>query len=346
MFIASPRNNFSAPQRQQGAALILALVVVVMVVLLANSLNSDFLVTFRRVENQLHGKQADAYLRGAEGIARQILQQDFIAETGKDHRSEGWLEQRVEFPMDQGAIAGTLCDLQGRFNLNNLAGTTKGFSGEQQVFIRLLQVLELDNPLDEQLAKDITSAVTDWIDADDLSANSGAENSDYSDLELPMRPGNKPLNSVSELRWVKGITAEIYTALEPYVVVLPAGTALNVNTAEAPVLRALNTDQDLHPISEGDAEGIITDRDGNVDAGLSQQEAGFDEVSAFVASHPANALTGPNLSVKSDYFLLKTETIFLDRESRLYSVLYRDQDGVIKTIARAQSGFGECKAQG
>ena len=340
-----PRNNSVLPKQQQGAALILALVVVVMVVLLASTLNSDFLVTFRRVENQLHGKQAFAYLRGAEGIARQILQQDFLASPDKDHRSEGWLEQRVEFPMEQGAIAGTLCDLQARFNLNNLTGAATGFNAEQQIFIRLLQTLDLETTLDEQQAKDITSAITDWIDADDISVNSGDENAYYADLEVPMRSGNQNLHSVSELRWVKGMTPELYRALEPLVVVLPVGVSLNVNTATAPVLRAINTDKNLQPLPEGDAETIVSDRDGNVDAGLSQQKTGFESLQDFVASHPATDISGPNLSVKSSYFLLKTETIFLDREARLFSVLYRDDNGGIKTIARAQGGLGQCQAQ-
>ncbi|WP_101757510.1 type II secretion system minor pseudopilin GspK [Oceanicoccus sp. KOV_DT_Chl] len=346
MYIASPHRKGSAPQRQQGAALILALVIVVMVVLIASSLNSDFLVTFKRVENQLHGKQAFAYLRGAEGIARQVLQEDHIAKTGKDHRSEGWLQQRIEFPMDQGAIAGTLCDLQGRFNLNNLRGATTGFSPDQQIFIRLLQTLELENPLDEFQAKELTQAVTDWIDPDDISINSGAENSDYADLEVPMRPGNQDLHRVSELRWVKGINADIFKALAPLVVALPAGVSLNINTADPQLLRAINVDGDLQPLSEGDAESIKSDRDGDVSVELAAQQAGgFDDVEKFVDAHPATALPGIDLAVESSFFLLKTETIFLDREARLYSVLHRNKDGDIKTIARARSGLGECEAE-
>jgi flagellar biosynthesis protein FlhB len=64
------RFSSSYYRRQSGAALILALVVVTVVVLLASTLQSDFFVTFKRVENQLHSQQ----LKGLPGkFYQQIL---------------------------------------------------------------------------------------------------------------------------------------------------------------------------------------------------------------------------------------------------------------------------------
>ncbi|WP_339339267.1 type II secretion system minor pseudopilin GspK [uncultured Oceanicoccus sp.] len=339
----------SHKSKQQGAALILALVVVVIVTLLATTLKSDFLVTLKRVENQLHGKQAFAYMVGVEGIAREVLQTDLVDGPNKDHRSEGWLNKTIEYPTEWGAIAGTLCDLQGRFNLNSLSdnkNATAGFTPAQERFIRLLQTLELAEPIDQSQAEYIASAVSDWVDSDsNVRPEGGAEDGYYADLELPYKPANRAFNSVSELRWVKGITPQIYQALAPYVTALDDSAKLNVNTAEATVLRAINVAGDRQALSELDAELLIEQRDGDITADFTQHKTGYDKLKDFTTAHPASKLSDSGLAIKSEYFLLKTESIFLTRAFTLYSVLHRRQDGSIKTIARGQSGFGECMAE-
>ncbi len=45
---------------------------------------------------------------------------------------------------------------------------------------------------------------------------------------------------VSELRLVKGVSADVYARLAPYVCALPRGTPINVNTASVPVLMTLS----------------------------------------------------------------------------------------------------------
>lgn len=345
-----PANKSIARLHQQGAALILALVVFGIVALLAVSLSADFLVAIRRVENQLHGQQANAYLRGAEGLARNALQLDLTAGKDKDHISEGWLDNPQEFPLEGGLISGVICDLQGKFNLNNLSRVSSSAGSDnvdKEIFIRMLQTLALENPLDQAQAEDIANAVIDWIDADDIvSGTGGAEEGYYSDLDVPHHAGNRLLHSVSELRWVKGISDELYRALEPAVTVLPTPTAINVNTAGVAVLQSLNELHNLSPISIADAERIIADRDGDIASDNPEDiKDGFSSVTEFITVQPlATSLQGV-LAVTSDYFLLDTTALFLERQYRQYSVIHRDASGNIKTLARAQSGLGSCRKQ-
>lgn len=349
--LAYRRFSSSYYRRQSGAALILALVVVTVVVLLASTLKSDFFVTFKRVENQLHSQQADAYMRGAEGIAREVLSADFNddkASIGKDHRSEGF-NQRIEYPISGGVISGTLCDLQGRFNVNNLAAPAEGseqYTADQQLFIRLLQILDLETPIDQSQAEALTLAVADWIDADgDVRGLGGAEDTYYSGLDLPYKAGNWPLQSVSELRWVKGVTADLYVALLPHITALPAGVPLNINSASHYLLRAINDKGVLQPLSRSDAEGVLNDRDGDTDTDLFNQNEGFDEIADFVRSHPSASLDTTSLSIGSDYFLQQTETLLLERFYTLFSVLHRGSGGSIKTIARIRGGIAGCPVE-
>jgi len=337
--------------------LILALLVVVVVTLLANSLAGDFLVTFRRVENQLLSQQAHAYLRGSEGLARSALQADYRQSPGWDHRSEGWLDNRQEFPLEQGVISGTVCDLQGRFNLNSLIGAAvsgdgrREYSPAQAMFIRLLQTLEstLEQPVSQLQAEQITNAIADWIDSDDkVTANGGAESGHYSGLDMPYRVANKPLLSVSELRWIKGIEAPLLQALTPHVAVLPEGSSININSATVNIIQSINEPGNLQPISQQEAQSIVVQRDGEIDTSSAGSingsgPQGFAEVADFVALHPGEGLDIDALGVSSDYFLLDSAIVFMERQFRLYSVHYRDPDnGRVRTIARAPSGLGEC----
>jgi general secretion pathway protein K len=208
-----------------------------------------------------------------------------------------------------------------------------------------LQTLNLnpDSPLDQQQAEEITHALIDWIDVDsEITGSGGAERGYYADLDLPYRPADQALLSVSELRWVKGIDDKLYRSLEPHITALKPGTRININTAGLNVLRSFNEDGNLQPIAEFDAQAIIRDRDGDPEAGTEQMKSGFDDLQAFVSSHPATALNPDSMSVTSEYFLVDSHSVFMGRSYRLYSVLHRGGDGHVKTIARASSGLGAC----
>jgi|GEM_PF-222060 len=89
----SKRSFYSARpggrSRQRGAALIVALLVVAMAVMLATTLSSDFLLMFRRVENQMDSEQAYAYLLGAEGLARAALLEDLQNDSNNSNNGAG-----------------------------------------------------------------------------------------------------------------------------------------------------------------------------------------------------------------------------------------------------------------
>ncbi len=318
----------------------IALLVVATVVMVATGVSKDFMVLLRQVENQLHSQQAYAYLQGAEGIGRRILQDDLRDDRSNgrvDHRDEGWLEVEQQFVTDHGALVGVMADLQGRFNLNNLqnekppknGGSTAAYSEHAQRFIRLLQLLELDQPIDQTTAEAITASVVDWLDSDDRPRPQGAEDYYYGDAEPASRTANRPLASVSELRMVKDVSAELYDALRPFVTVWPArGGDININTASETVLRSINKDKVLQPMDEADAAVIVEERDRS--AGLANLELfsqpPFDQKQLAIGG----------LGVGSNYFLLDAQTQFMDRSYEMHSVLYRDDNsGEVTVVARS-----------
>lgn len=337
-------NKFRAG-RQRGAALVVALLVVAMVVMLATALSSDFLLMFRRVENQLYSEQAYAYLQGAEELARAALLQDLQHDADKpnDNLAEPWA-QEMKFPTDYGWIAGRLEDLGGRFNLNNLSskGDQAGaaavaHSPTQNQFIRLLLTLKLEEPLGLDQAQALTEAVTDWVDAnDDVDGLGGAESQYYAQAEPMGRAANRPMASPSELMWVKGMTPEIYSALAPLVTVWPrdGGSVINLNTASAQVLRSLGSPQETQPLSESEVDYLVQDR---------TEHKYFADTSIVATGILQGKQIDPSkVAVQSsDYFMLYTTTEFQGHRYSLQSLLHRHRDTHPQRVDVVARAYGE-----
>lgn len=312
--------------RQRGAALIVALLVVAMVVMLATALSSDFLLMFRRVENQLYSEQAYGYLLGAEGLARAALLQDLQHDGQKrnDNLAEPWAQQQ-KFPTDYGWIAGQLEDLQGRFNISGLATagnpTQPGTNtAAQNQLIRLLLALPLEERLGLDQAQALAEAITDWVDGDDeVSGLGGAESQYYAETEPIGRPANRAPASPSELMWVKGMTPALYRALAPLVTVWPkTGSNVNLNTAPATVLRSLGAAQEMQPLSESEVEFLLQERESHK----------YFEDTAIVNSGVLQNkhIDAASVVLVSDYFLLTATTELQGHRYSMYSVLHRRTD--------------------
>ena len=331
--------------RQGGAALVVAMLVFALSTALVVAMKSEFNRFYQRSANVLQTEQAYAYLRGAEDLAGMALlidyDQDKGAEQSRDDLDEIWAQPTTPYALDEGGwLLGSLEDLQGRFNLNFLAdrapeGQGKPrFTAAQAQFIRLLQALE-EPPVGEQEAIMITESIGDWLDPDDSPAANGAEEDYYFSRTPAHRTANRPMASISELRAVAYMTPEIYRALLPWVTVWPQTPApLNIHTAPAMVLRSVNTDKNLSPLSEADGQSLVDYR----------EATGFTDLDDFLDNQVfagkkaemegIKALLGQN----THYFLLQAEVEVADRNMRLYSVLER-RDRQINAIARASGSL-------
>ena len=98
-------------------------------------------------------------------------------------------------------------------------------------------------------ADGIAQCIMDWTDVDDIARLHGAERDDYIKDGMLALPANGPFRNIEELRFVKGITPDIYAKVSPYLTTLGAGL-VNLNSAPVPVLKVLPgmTDQMLSTI--------------------------------------------------------------------------------------------------
>jgi len=300
--------------RQQGVALVTALLVVSLATVAAIAMATRLQVDMRRTGNLLHGEQAYAYAMAAESWAQVILLRD-IEDSEYDYLEEDWATALPPIAVEGGFVRGSITDLQGRFNVNNLVNEAgQPVESQRAYFKRLLAVLKLDETLEP--------ALLDWIDADiDATFPDGAEDDTYLLAEPPYRAANRPLVSTSELRLVKGFTPEVIALLEPHITALPELTLININTATVEVLEALHNE-----LNNSGAGQLITDRG----------EDGYSELDAFL-SH--DALAGLELDtdvdIKSEWFRVLTDVSIGRGYASLESQLFRE-DKLLRVISRTR----------
>ncbi|MGE5625745.1 MAG: type II secretion system minor pseudopilin GspK [Bacillota bacterium] len=307
---------------ERGVALITALVFVFLAAMLAVKMQWQLTVDLSRTATLVQSDQAMEYALGAESWAEQILRRDYQQNPNATTLAQNWAQQLPPLPVQGGQIIGHIEDLQGRFNINNLAGGQNGASLQQ--FQRLLTALNLD-PL-------LANAVSDWVNAG-TTANplGGAKDDTYTRLQPPYLTADAPMTSISELMLVNGVTPQVYAVLAPYVCALPvqtepvsgsgggAGTMIpvNINTASGPVLMSLD------PHITADVASQIIGLRGDNGFGSPQQ-----------AQQALNGIALPaTAGVNSGYFLLTVTVEIGTTRVTLYSLLYRS-GGKVAAVRR------------
>jgi general secretion pathway protein K len=268
---------------------------------------------------------------GAEALAADVLSQS--QQTGKqqDTLAQPWAQPTQPLPITPesdpegepiGVLQGSIEDMQGRFNLNNLGHVILVNGAQQQdpqplaQFQRLLVSVGLEAKW--------AGIARDWIDADDQPGNpDGAEDSVYTSQTPPYRTGNWPMTSPSELMNMPGFGADRYRKIAPYVTALPTATAqLNICTAPGPVLESLaeNLSGEYSPevLANGRKTGCFPDI------------PTLNNVLGAAAPALAKVFTD-----HSQYFRLTTRVTLGTTEFTLYSLLLRGNGGKVTPLLRS-----------
>lgn len=314
---------------QEGVALLTALLIAALVTVAAVAMASRQQLDVRRTGNMLEADQAYMYALAAEALAVQVLNVD-RGLNQVDTLDDIWNEELPPTIIEGGMISGSIKDLQGRFNLNNLVdvvpGNNKGKPEPEQtrIFQRILAQVSLAEK-DVQLSPFMANRVTDWIDDDLNSLADGAEDLNYLNLDLPYRAANRLMTNPSELAAVAGFSLADVAALKRYVIALPqrntatSATQVNVNTAEAMVLMSLDQN-----ITAQIAEDLITFRT----ATPFEKTANFvDELAHLQITLDPKVVS--SLSVTSDYFLITSNASIGRTALDMYSLVERTATGVV-----------------
>ncbi|MDQ6627361.1 MAG: type II secretion system minor pseudopilin GspK [Pseudomonadota bacterium] len=246
-------------RRQRGAALLTAMVIVALIATLASSMVWQQWRAVQVEAAERSRAQSAWILAGALDWARLILREDARA-GGTDHLGEPWAVPLAEARLStflaadtsntddapDAFLSGSITDAQARYNLTNLVGAGTVDKVEMEALQRLCETIGVSADVATRIASGMR-------DASPIAPPAAGASGAAAVSEKPVDPPLLP-RSASQLGWL-GVDAEALRALEPYVVILPETTKVNVNTASREVLVAAVPGLDL-----ATAERIIQSR--------------------------------------------------------------------------------------
>lgn len=296
---------------QTGVALISVLLIVALVVAITYQLMTRHSLVISKTQQVLSSDQAISYALGGEAYARQILFEDWNNPSTRemDTLTEAWAQPMQPFELENGFLEIYLVDLNGRFNLNSLAGP------KAQQNLTRLKLLLRNSGQDETIA----DAWKDWIDEDQEVTGFGAEDSTYLLREVPYRTANQIAGDPSELRTVNGVSPELLDSIEESVCALPDTTLkVNINTATLATLSAITP-----ALSPAKAQSLI------------ESPREFPDLAAVIQEVPELGQSGEVVTVGSEYFEIHVRAEIHDTWAELTSVVHRDPgNGHMRVIHR------------
>ncbi|MDO6459326.1 type II secretion system minor pseudopilin GspK [Granulosicoccaceae sp. 1_MG-2023] len=342
--------------KQQGVAIITVLLMVALATITVVAMTSQQRLDIRRAANQQALQQARSLALGGEKFAAATLMRDKTDEltADTDTLGEEWAQSLPPLPVDQSTIKGCVFDMQGRFNLNNLL--TGNGSIDSQYYSqlqRLLSALAIDS------AK--ADAIADWLDEDsETTGSDGAEEDYYSGLDVPYRPANREMVSISELKLVKGFNpadedemADLQVLL-PHVAALPGVTLVNVNTATPAVIASLSDEigEKADDLTRWDDDGWesypecedVLDVAELVETVAAQAEGGeresYDSVDDFIsAAGVADDDLSDRLSVSSEFFRIRVDVATGETGVTQFTLVRRLDQGASEVLQRSRQVF-------
>ncbi len=275
-------------KNERGIALLVTLSVITVLVAVT-------LTQHRQVYHYYSAAHATARLLMGEQMAEAGIQAAMALlvkdarESQLDSLQEPWAdpekraELAAELQFEQGSVSFSISDELSRIQVNALVLYPAGQQYNPQQLVlwnRFMEVMTAGREFSEQIEPlTIISALKDWLDFNDgdaITGLNGAENDYYRNLDPPYDCRNGPIQDLSELRLVRGISDELFQGadeklgLQRYLTVhgMTAARAgkftyrgrINLNTAELPVIAA------LLPAEHADlAETIVEYRDATDD---------------------------------------------------------------------------------
>ncbi len=226
---------------ERGIALILALLILTILVALILEFDAEARREYRDAAAFRDHVKVSALTRAGVQAARAVLLRDHKMEKLANQRFDAltdlWALPITGYQLGDGVLSARIEDETGKLNLNELANVQDPKQRDSKLR-RLKRLFEL-----LRVRPDLAEAIADWVDADDVPEPNGAESAYYQTLRPPYMAANAPLQTLSELYLIKGMTKEIVQRLEPYVTVYPQNSAdgrVNLNTAEPIVIQTLD----------------------------------------------------------------------------------------------------------
>lgn len=302
-------------KNEEGVALILTLLITAILVTLIVEVNYSTQVDLRIAGNFRNDLQAGYLAKSGVNIAISYLKYD-VENTDTDNLDEDWAKPYPPIPVGDGFVQVVTEDENAKINLNEVVKEDGKVDEKiRDILIRMFEAADVD--------VEIIGAIIDWIDPDDDPLPEGAEDSYYGSLDPPYGCKNGPLDTLSELRMIKGVTDEAYGKISKYLTIYSKKGIININTVSKEVLMFLDEGMD-----EPMADGIKKYREETPFGGQNWQEALRDVINnddVYNRISPLIGVTSNAFSVESEgrvQNVVKKIRAVINREGNQISYLY------------------------
>jgi general secretion pathway protein K len=219
---------------QRGFALVITLLITALLVALSAEFVDEVFVDTSARQNFTDGQQASIMAGSGVDFAIKALQFS-LAGRAYNSLADLWA-QPFKKDDEKGTLLITVEDESGKVNLNLGWGSNGEPIPPYSDFARRL----LKNA---GLSLDLLDALADWVDDNNVSPHpAGAKSPYYHTLKPPYDVKSGKLDTVEELRLVKGFDTATVNRLRQFVTVCPDCTTININTAPQEVIAALADD--------------------------------------------------------------------------------------------------------
>ena len=306
---------------ERGVALLMALLVTALLTALILEFDAESRREYREAAVFRDNYKAGMLTRAAVQATRAAIQQDFLRDKKTGEEYDGpmdlWAVPIKNYPIGDGVLNARIQDERGKLNLNDLAVTG---SDQIQLKARVTRVRRLFELL--HMNPDLVDALIDWIDQDEDPQPAGAESQYYQSQKPPYRAANAALQSLGDLRLIKGFTPEVINRLSPYVTVYPVegGSPININTADPIVIQSLDPE-----ITKTMAAEIAQGRPFKTKEELNR-------IGSFVDIGAKLRGSGTVYDVKTEYFSAWLSITVNESTKTAFAVLQRDTNKGESTV--------------
>jgi general secretion pathway protein K len=201
------------PQRRRGIALLAVMIAIFVLAILAGAFAYSMKVETKLARNAHNETELIWLGRSGVELARYVVAQQLnCAMEPYDSLNQLWaggpggacatngpLEGITlrDFHLGNGVFSVTITDLERKVNIN---------IANEDVLQQAMTLVGVDP---DQSAT-VVASILDWIDPDDDPHINGTESDYYESLDPPYVAKNKPIDDISELLLVRGVTPEMY----------------------------------------------------------------------------------------------------------------------------------------
>jgi general secretion pathway protein K len=204
--------NISIRKKNSGIAVIVALVAVTVLTILAGAFAYAMKIETRLAANSNNDEQMLWLGRAGVELARYVialdnnmpydaLNQIWAGGPGVGAETNSALMglDLNNYPVGEGTVSIKIIDLERRVNVNTAL--------QQPLLIQ--QVLTSQGADAGDLSA-VADSILDWIDTDDATRPAGAESDTYQGMNPPYYAKNAPIDNLSELLLIKGVTLPMF----------------------------------------------------------------------------------------------------------------------------------------